>query len=201
MWVVAALASLAVLIILVLCVPLDMAFRIDIYGRPKFSMKLVWFFGLVSKEITKAKKKPEEKKKVIEGKPKRRGRRVRPGTILEILRTKGLPRQLKGLLKDVLRRIRIRDLVANFRVGLDSPADTGFLFAIVGPITSLLKSISPQQIRLQPDFDEAVLEGDLSGAVRLQPIRLVIPLLRFVFSLPTMRALKTLVLTKWKRKK
>ena len=59
MWVVITLASLAALIILILCVPLDMVLHVDAYGRPKFHMRLAWLFGLVSKEITKAKRKPE----------------------------------------------------------------------------------------------------------------------------------------------
>lgn len=201
MWVVAILASLAGLVILLLCVPLDMALRIDVYGRPKFGMKLEWLFGLVSKEIRKGKKKPEEKKRVAEAEPKRRRRRIGARTIFEILRTKGLLGQFKRLLKNVLGRFKIRDLRVNFRVGLDNPAETGLLFAIVGPATFFLSSSFPHQIRVQPAFDEAVFEGYLHGAVRLQPIQLVTPFLKFAFSLATIRVVKILILSKWKRKK
>jgi len=55
---------------------------------------------------------------------------------------------------------------------------------------------------VQPSFgDEAVCQGYLLGTVRLVPIQLVPPFIRFAFSLPTIKALKILVLTKWKGKK
>jgi len=202
LWVVATLASLAVVIIFVLCIPLNAVLHIDVYGRPKFQMRLVWFFGLVSKEITKAKKKPEEKERVAEGKRKPGKRKIKARTIFKILRTKGLLEQLKRLLRDVLRHLKIRDLRVDFRVGLDDPADTALLFALIGPATSFLGSSRVHEIRVQPSFeDEAVFEGYLSGALRLVPIQLGIPFLRFVFSLATLRVVKILVVTKWKRKK
>ena len=202
MWVIATLASLAVLIILVFCVPLDMTFHMEAYGRPKFRMRLLWLFGLLSKELGKGKRKPEEKKRVAEGKPKRRKSRIRATTILQILRTKGLLRRLGGLLRNTISRLSIKEFRANFRVGLDDPADTGLLFAVIGPATSFLNSSWHHQIRVEPSFeDEAVFEGYLYGTVRLRPIQLVPPFIRFVFSLSTIRVLKVLVLTKWKRKK
>ena len=191
MWVIAALASLAVLIILVLCVPLNMAFRLDGDGRPRFRMRLVWLFGLVSKEVRKGKKKRKPKK-----------RKIKARTILKILRTRGLLRQVKRLLKDVLRRLKIRDLTADITVGLGDPADTGLLFAVIGPATFFLGSSQVHEIRVRPSFkDEAIFEGYLSGAVRLLPIQLVIPSLRFVLSLATIRVVKTLVMSKWRGKK
>ena len=202
MWVVVVLASLAVLIILVFCVPLDMTFHMEAYGRPKFRMRLLWLFGLVSKELGKGKRKPEEKKRVAEGKPKHRKRRIRARTLIKILRTKGLLRRLGGLLRDTISRLSIKEFKANFRVGLDDPADTGLLFAIIGPAIFFLSSSWHNQIRVEPSFeDEAIFEGYLYGTVRLRPIQLVPPFIRFIFSLSTIRVLKVLVLTKWKRKK
>ncbi len=202
MWVVVSLASLAVLIGLVLAVPLDMVLHVGVHGRPKFRMRLTWLFGLVSKEITKGKKKPEEIERVAEGKRKPRKRRVRAGTILEILRTKGMLRQVMRLLRSILSRLKIRDLVVDFRVGLENPADTGLLFAVIGPATLFIGYSRAHEIRVQPSFaGEAVCEGYLSGTVKLLPIQLVPPFLRFICSLATIKVVKKLVLTKWKRKK
>lgn len=203
MWVVATLAGLAVFIALVLCVPLDIEPRLDVYGRPKFQMRLVWLFGLVSKEVGKGKKKPAEKKRVVtEAKPKRKRKRIRAETIFKIMRTKGLLKQFKNLLRDILGRLKIRDLAVDFRVGLDNPADTGLLFALIGPTAFFLDSSRVHQIKVEPSFgDGAVCEGYLHGAVRLWPVQLVVPFLRFVFSLATIRVVKILVVSKWKRKK
>lgn len=201
MWAVITVCSLVVLIILILCVPLDVLLHIDVYGKPKFSMRLEWLFGLVSKEVRKRKKKPEEKKKAVKGKPKFIRWQKKAQDIFEILQTKGLLSQLKRLLRDILSRLRIRKLEANFRVGLDNPADTGLLFAFIGPATVFLNYSFPYRIRVQPSYDKAVFEGYLHGTVRLRPIQLVPSFIRFAFSLAAMRLLKKLALTKWKRKK
>ena len=200
MWAIATLAGLVGLVIFVLCVPLDMDFRVDLYGRPKLRLRLVWLFGLVNKELSREKKKAREKKEAAEGKPKKK-RRVGFGAVLEILKVRGLAGQFKSLLRGVIRSFRISQLEANFRVGLDNPADTGLLLAVIGPVTHILNRSFPYRIRVQPSFTEAVLEGFSSGNLSIRPIRLVPPLLRLVFSLATVRVLKRLVLTKWKRQR
>ena len=202
MWVIVALAGLAVLIILVLFVPLDMSFHLEAYGKQKFSMRLLWLFGLVSEELGKEKRKPEEKERVTEGKPKRTKRRIKARTIIQIIKTKGLLRRLGSLLRDIINRLRIKELRADLKVGLDDPADTGLLFAAIGSATSLINSYWHHQIKVEPSFeDEVVFEGNLCGTIRLQPIQLVPPFIRFIFSLSTIRVLKVLFLTKWKSKR
>ena len=202
MWVVVALASLVVLIILILCVPIDMSFRMEVYGRPKFKMRLVWLFGLVNKELGRKKREPDENEKVPEGRTKRTKWRIKARTILQIIKTKDLIRHLGNLLRDIISRLKIKDLSANFRIGLDDPADTGILFATIGAATSLINSYGYHQIRVEPSFeDEIVFEGNLCGTIRMSPIQLTPPFMRFIFSLSTIRVLKVLFLTKWRRKK
>ena len=74
MWAILLLASLLVLVVFAFLVPLDVMLRINVYGRPKFRMRLAWLFGLVSKEIMKKEKKPEYKKEADNGKRKPRKR-------------------------------------------------------------------------------------------------------------------------------
>ncbi|MCX6009611.1 MAG: hypothetical protein NTW48_06210, partial [Chloroflexi bacterium] len=96
---------------------------------------------------------------------------------------------------------KIKELVANFKVDLDNPADTGFLFAFIAPVNLLLSYFSPHQIRIEPSFaGETIIEGHIYGAVRLRPIQLAAPLIGFAFSLPTVRAGTKLVLSNWRRK-
>jgi hypothetical protein len=202
LWVIAILASLVILVVAVLCIPLDMAVRLNAHGRPKFSLRLEWLFGLVSQESRGGKKKrAEEKPQQIEGKRKIRKKRANARLIFKILRTKGLLRQLKLLIRGIFSHLRIRELGADFRVGLDNPADTAILFAFIQPANIFLSPPFARQIRLQPSFGEAAFEGYLHGTARMQPIQLVPPLLQFVFSLPAARILKVLVLSKWKSKK
>ena len=170
MWVIATLAILAGFIILVLCVPLDAALSIDTSEKPKYRLGLVWLFGLIGKEISRKKKKPEEKKEITKKKPKRKSR-IGFNTVLKILRTKGLLSQFQDLVRGVLSQLKIRELRVNLKLGLDSPADTGFLFALIGSTKPFLNLPSQYQIRVQPSFhDETVFEGYLHGVLRLQPI-------------------------------
>jgi hypothetical protein len=171
-------------------------FRTNTDARPKFSIRLVWLFGLVSYELIQGKKRPEEKR-TIEHKGKRRDWIEWIRVTSEVLRTKGLLRQLGNLAKRIRRRIKIKELVANFKIDLDNPADTGLLFAFISPVNLLLSYFSPHQVRIEPSFaGEAIIEGHLYGTIRLRPIQLAAPLLGFAFSLPTLRAVKKLVLSK-----
>ena len=200
MWVIAIVASLVAILFLVLCMPLDMTLHADVYGKPKFRLRFSWLFGLVSKEITGEKKKPPDKRRAAKGKKKHGRRDTR--VIFRILRTKGVLKRLKELLKDVLSCLKFRELVADFKIGLGNPADTALLFAIIGSATAFLGSSQLHQIRLQPSFgDDAVLEGYSHVTVRLRPIRLVSPFPKFAFSLTALRIIKALILSKWKRKK
>ena len=110
--------------------------------------------------------------------------------------------KITELVKDILGQLKIKELAVNYRLGLGNPADTGLLFALIGSTTPFLHFPPQYQIRVQPSFsDETAFEGYLHGVLRLRPIKLIRPLLRFVFSLAVLRVAKILVLSKWKRKK
>ncbi len=201
MWAVATLTVLTGLIVFILCVPLDIAFRVDTHGKPKLRMTLTWFFGLVSKEMIKE-KKSEPKEKMAEVKRLAEKKRKRVGVILKMLRTKGLARRFLRLLKDVLSCSEITDFIVDLKVGLGDPAETGLLFGLVGPVTLFVRRSSRRQIIVQPVFDgEPVFECYSYVGVRLWPIRLVFPSARFVLSLGALKAVKVVLSSKWKRKK
>lgn len=200
MWVIIVLAGLAVLFFFILCIPLDMVLHADVHGKPRVRLRVSWLFGLVSREISGEKEKPEEKRGAAQGKKKHGW--GDSGVIFRILRTKGMLKRLKELVKHVLASFKWRDIVADFRVGLGDPADTGALFAFLGPAAAFLGSSHRHQIRIMPSFgDDAVLEGYSYGVARLRPIRLVPPLLKFAFSVTTIRVARTLISSKWKRKR
>ena len=83
MWAIIILASLIILFILILSIPLDFIFDINTRKSPRFSIRLSWLFGLVDTDLKKTKSKPEQAKKTIEEKPKKR-KGPRAGTIYQI---------------------------------------------------------------------------------------------------------------------
>jgi hypothetical protein len=201
LWVIAVLASLAVLITILLCVPLDLVFRTNIDERPKFSLRLTWLFGLVTGELRQTKKKPAEKK-AIEFERKTGDWIQRLRVTFELLQTKGLLNQLSCFIKRIIRRIKVREFAANLKVGLDNPADTGLLFAFIAPVNLAINYFLPYPVKIEPSFTgESLITGNIYGTVRLWPIQLAATLIAFAFSLPTLRVAKKLVLYKWRRKR
>ena len=73
MWAMIAIASLIVLIILALCIPVEMALHTDVYGKAKLHIRLSWLFGLFSREIAGGKKKTEGEKRAAKPKKKAGG--------------------------------------------------------------------------------------------------------------------------------
>lgn len=201
MWVIAVLVSLAVLITLVLCIPLELVFRTNIDERPKFSLRLTWLFGLVTGELRQTRKKSEEKRtNEYERKTGDWIQRLR--VTFELLQTKGLLNQLSCFIKRIIRRVKVREVAANLKVGLDNPADTGLLFAFIAPVNLAINYFFPYPVKIEPSFTgESLITGNIYGTVRLWPIQLAATLIAFAFSLPTLRVAKKLVLYKWRRKR
>lgn len=195
MWVLIALAGLLALIVLLLSVPIDLAFSLEVYGRPRFKARFSWFFGLLARDIKGRKKGDAALKKAAKekaGKKKRGGGRK----ALRLLATRGLVWRLKALLLGILRRLEFREFRMNFRGGLENPADSAMVFSLIWPAYLFLGPSFGRHVNLQISFEGvAFLEGYCQGAVRLRPIRLAPPLARFLFSVPTLRAIKRIVIS------
>ena len=201
MWVIVILVSLAAVITLFLCIPLDLVFRANTEEKPTFSLRLIWFFGLFTAELRQPRKKPEQKK-VIESESKPGYWLHRLRITYEILQTKGLFKRLRNFIKRIIRQIKVRELAANLKIGLENPADTGLLFAFIAPLNLAINYFLPNPIKIGPSFTgESFITGYLYGAVRLWPIQLAASMIGLAFSLPALRATKKMVLYKWKRKR
>lgn len=190
-WLVVALASL----IAILSVPFDIICNIEVYEKPKFRIKLKWLFGLLKKNI-RAKKKPTKKKK-----------KQKPGegrkwlwAVFNIIRIKGMFKRLRRLVKEIFHSIKIRDLRVNFKVGLDDPADTALVVGIINSPLLFWKPSFPHEIDIRADYEgETILEGYTHLTVRVLPIQIMVSLLRFLFSWSSVKAMRILVVAKWKK--
>ena len=194
MWVLATLAGLALLVILVLSVPVDLAVRVITPEKPRVRFGLRWLFGLVNWEIKPKKtEKPARKAKATGAKPP--GKRAGQARVfLALLGTRGLVRRFLKLVRDILRHLKIWGLKIDLHLGLGDPASTGLLFAVIGPPLALWH---PSRVKLTPSFNGAVFAGELSGNLRVIPGQVVITILKFIFSRPAMRAAKRLISAKW----
>ncbi|MBR9652178.1 DUF2953 domain-containing protein [Thalassovita aquimarina] len=117
-------------------------------------------------------RKPRKKK--ARKKPKRRKGRTGKGSVR-------LAGEFPVLLRGLLRQIRFEEFRLQGRFGLGDPADTGTVFGMLSPILYGLPARRGVTIALAPDFDTACLDGQLRAALRITPITLLPPILRFVW--------------------
>lgn len=194
MWVVIWLAVALASLIAILSIPFNILCSIEIYEKPKFRIRAEWLFGLLKKDIRKKKKKPTKKKqKLGEG-------RKWLWAAFRIIRIKGMLKLLKRLVREILHSFKIRELRVNFKVGLDDPADTVFLLGIINASRLFWTPSFPHEIEIHADYEgEVFLEGYSNLTVRVLPIQVLVSLLRFLFSWSSIKAIRILVVTKWKK--
>jgi hypothetical protein len=195
--VVAIIGGLIVLGILLLSIPFDLSFRFESYDERKFELRWAWFFGLLSRDIKPGKRnpvKPQARRKFELGRILQRIR-----TTSEYSRIKGLITQVLRLIKRVFRTFKIRELEAEFRVGLDDPSENFYLFAITEPFNLLVNNLQPYPVSVHTSFVGPVFEGFAHGSMRIYPIRLVLPMAQFIFSAPVFRLVRKMVAARWKR--
>ena len=108
---------------LILSIPIEMAFDT---GRTGAKARVGWAFGLLWKDVGGERKKPK--------KPKKKRRRPGAKTFLIFLDTRGCVGGLLKLARRIIGGIRVKQLDAHLRMGLDDPADTGMLYSVMLPM-------------------------------------------------------------------
>jgi hypothetical protein len=179
------LASLLAL----LAVPVDLAFSFQRReGRREGSGTLGWLFGLVRLRLGE----PKVRARVRPERPKLKGRHRRHGSgrrVTAMFRIEGFAWRLLRLVRDLIRRIHIRDLNMEVRLGLDDPADTGRLWAVVGPLAAILPVPPAARVAIEPEFTSEAFEVYGKGRIRIIPLQLLFVMLVFLLSPSALRAL------------
>jgi len=183
-WIIATVLGVFLLFVLLFAIPVDLVFCVEKDVDFKSRVRVRWMFGLIGRDITSRKKRPEKEKK------KRKGN-IKP--LLAMLRTRGFLQKLTKFVKHVFQLLNVRELKLNLRVGLSDPAETGFLFAVIGPAMVYVKSLSSLDVHVEPDFEQENLRGYFQGDLRASPIQFVKPFALFLFSATTIRAIKAMV--------
>jgi hypothetical protein len=200
LWIVIGLVSLVVLVLLILCIPVDLVFEFNTHTSPKSRKRLLWFFGLIRKDLGGGKIMSKKKGKGGEVK-KRPGNGKRMMFIFRILQAEGLVKHFSMFIKEIISRLQIKNLRANITLGLENPADTGILFAWLFPAHYILQNVKWYEVNLQPSFEgDLVFEGFVYSYVRMCPIRFTTPLMKLLFSPTTLRVIKVFFKRKWKEK-
>lgn len=191
------IAILTGLLVLLLAVPVDAAFRFTGIEAFAGQIGVRWLFGLVRFRIglpgaAKAKPlKPKPRWRAATARRKAAARGRRPN-VLAALRQAPFRRRLYRLVKDVLRATHARGLYLHVRLGLGDPADTGRLWAFVGPLNALALNLRNAEIQVQPEFVDPVFEFETHGRFRLIPLQFIGLAIAFALSPASLRAWRTL---------
>ncbi len=207
MWVVYALILLVALTVLVLAVPVDLGLKVGVHGRPFVYLKVQWLFLRMTRtydigdtDTRSSQTRTAKQQKVSREKPWKKPAARAGRLVWDVLRIPGLGRNLAHLVVRLLHCIKARVVSIDFRAGLGDPADTALIVGGISQAVMFADMWSRHTFRLTPVFDgEAQLDGEAEVMVRLRPICTISPILGFLSSRSTLKAIVLVVRSRWKR--
>lgn len=187
------------LLVALLAVPVVLTFRITWPQEEERELELQWAFGLVrvqipvsaptatsseleevADQIEQAEEKPESKKK------------KRQNNFFAVIRQKPFRQRIFRYIRDLWHAIQKRGMSLRLRIGLDDPADTGQLWALMGPVAGILASSREVSFVIEPEFQEETFEFDSSGSIKFVPMQILVLTLTMLCSPAVWRGLKQL---------
>ena len=172
------------LVVLLLAVPLTLTYQCSWRQALSADLRLIWAFGLVRADVSPDLTKPEPDK------PEVAGRRAgwwaqssgRDTNYMAAIRRSSFRRRILRFVADVWRAIHKKDVRLRVRLGLGDPADTGQLWAALGPLSGMASRLRDIRIAIEPDFLDSTFEVDSSGTIRMIPLQFAVIALGLVFS-------------------
>lgn len=180
-------AFLLAFLIALLAIPVDVKFSVRLHERFRGRVMIAWMFGLVRLPMPSETGKPapqDPSQKARKGKPLYKVSR----NMLRMLRSEGFWPRLLRFASDILNVIQVRIFRLRVHLGLEDPADTGQIWAFVGPLTAMLAGARGADIDIEPDFERAFLSVDGNAELRVVPIRVLAVVIPFIGSPATLRA-------------
>ena len=181
------------LLIALLAIPVTLSHHISWQQRFQGTLTLIWFFGLVKIRFSpfqpsgKKKRTSNQANKIPE--KKKQKPRKKPNAFAAI-RQKAFRQRTTKFIRDLWHAIHKENITLRLRVGLGDPADTGLLWAIIGPVAGILATSQEASIQIVPDFIDTTLKVDSSGTIRIVPLQIIILALGCLLSPPVLKGLR-----------
>lgn len=180
------LLAVLLLVVALLAVPLEWTFKLrQEQGQREGESHIRWLFGLVRVRTDGSAKAMTSEEPEKTGKPIKKARRSKP---LAAIFVEGFVARVLTLVRRLITSIHIHHLDLHSRIGLGDPADTGRLWAFIGPLGVLLAQPRATSVRIEPDFYNEVLDFTSDGRIHVVPLRLLWVVLGFLVSPNTWRA-------------
>jgi hypothetical protein len=178
---------LLALVIMLLAIPLTVMFSIHRIKHAEGTIRFRWLFGLVRFQLRLPQATREESKPKPRAKKKTKPRKKKVSTrgVATILKQSAFRQRIYKFIRNMLAATHARNLFVRLRIGLGDPADTGRLWAIIGPIAGLAQNLGSAEVCIEPQFIDPLLEVESHGQFRLVPIQFIALTTAFILS-PTM---------------
>lgn len=185
------------LVVVLLAVPVNVSFRFTGIEAFAGQIHFRWLFGLVRFRVPlsgaakpgPSTPKPEPVATQARDKPIARGRRANIGAVL---RQAAFRRRAFRFAQDLVRAVHTHDLYLRLRLGLGDPADTGRLWAFVGPLNAAAQNLRNAEVRIEPEFADPTCEFETHGRFLLIPLQFIVVASAFALSPASIRAWHTL---------
>lgn len=189
-------SALLALLLILLAIPVGVAFHVEGVDALRGRIAVRWLFGLVHFRIpltSAAKSRSERKAKrnaaKPPAKPKQRGVR---GNVLGVLRHSAFRQRACRFVTDLIRATHLQQLRLSMRLGLGDPADTGCLWAVLGPLNAVAQNLRNAQIQIEPEFVDPVFELQAHGQFKLIPLQFLVLTIGFALSPASIQAWRML---------
>jgi len=186
------------LLIALLAVPVTLTFQMSWQQTFQGDIKLLWLFGLVRVRLPSFQSKspaPEGQDQAQQtAHLKRASSKI--SNLSTAVRQKAFRRRIMRFVSDFWHMIHKRNVHLHIRIGLGDPADTGQLWAVVGPVAGLLSNAQEARIEIVPEFFDTTFELDSSGNIRLIPLQIIYLTVALLMSPPVWRGIKQMRVVK-----
>ena len=94
--------------------------------------------------------------------------------VLAALRKRPFRRRLLRFVRSLWRAVHNRKIDVSIRAGTGDPAETGWLWGALGPLSAWLQTRPDCRVRLEPDFVEATAEFAGRGRFTIVPLQILL---------------------------
>jgi hypothetical protein len=164
------------LVVILLAMPVTLTYQLSWKQTLSANLRLNWAFGLVRADVSPdpAKRETDEPEAARKKAGRRRRSKGKQTNFAAAIRQPAFRRRMLRFVSDLWRAIRKKNVRLRVRMGLGDPADTGQLWAVLGPLSGMLSRSREIRIAIEPDFFDATLDVDSSGTVRMIPLQVAI---------------------------
>jgi len=186
-----AITTFLLMLIALLAVPVSLSYWVSWRRALQGNVQVRWMFGLVRVQLPVARSKPPTLKQQT-GSRKKRTRKpsANKSNPLAAIQHKAFRQRVFRFVRDIWRAIHKHNLSLRVRIGLGDPADTGRLWAVVGPVAGMLTVVQDTSIEIAPEFNDAVFELDSSGNISVVPLQMIYLTFGLLLSLSFWQGLK-----------